>query len=78
MPLYYFNLFDDAVTIDEEGLAFTDDAAALDYAAAEARHMAADTVEQGRLTGSHYIEVLNEARQPVGTVRFDQAVEIKA
>lgn len=77
MPLYYFNLFNDDVTIDDEGVELADDAAARAHAVNEARVMAADTVLHGHLTGSHRIEFVGEAREPVGTVRFDEAVDIR-
>ena len=76
MPHYYFNLFDDDVTIADEGLPFDDDAAAMEHAVAEARAIAADAVLQGRFVGSHYIEVREERRGVVGRVRFDEAVEV--
>ena len=77
MPLYYFNLYNDAVTMDEEGIELADVAAARDHAIMEARHMAADSVLQGHFTGSHRIEFLDEARGAVGEVRFDEAVEVR-
>ncbi len=55
MPLYYFNLFNDDVTMDDEGVELADDEAARAHAVKEARVMAADTVLHGHLTGSHRI-----------------------
>ena len=78
MPLYYFNLFNDDVTMDDEGINLADDEAARAHATKEARVMAADTVLHGHLTGSHRIEFVDEAREPVGVVRFDEAVDVRA
>jgi len=39
--------------------------------------MAADTVLHGHLTCSLRIELVDEARKPVGAVRFDEAVDIR-
>lgn len=77
VPTYYFSLFNDVVTLADEGLTFDDDAGALAHAVAEARALAADTVLHGHLVGSHYIEVRGEERDVVGKVRFDEAVEIR-
>ena len=70
MPLYYFNLFNDDLTMDDEGVELADDEAARAHAVKEARVMAADTQ-------SHRIEFIDEARNPIGTVRFDEAVDIR-
>jgi hypothetical protein len=77
MPLYYFNLFNDEVTMDDEGLELADAGAARAHAVKEARAMAADTVRHGHLTASHHIDFVDEDRNPVGSVRFDEAVEIR-
>ena len=78
MPHYYFHLYNDEVTMDDEGVELADAEAARAHALAEARHMAADTVSKGHFTGSHRIDIVDAAREPVGTVRFDEAVEIRA
>lgn len=77
VPLYYFNLYNDAVTMDEEGVQLADDDAALAHAVKEARTMAADSVSKGHLTVSHRIDFVDEKRNPVGSVRFDEAVDIR-
>ena len=77
MPLYYFNLYNDEVTMDEEGVELADAAAARDHALIEARAMAADSVLHGHLTTSHRIDYTDEERRAVGSVRFDEAVEIR-
>ena len=77
MALYYFNLFNDVITMDDEGVELADDEAARAHAVKEAREMAADTVLHGHLTCSHRIEFVDEARKPVGNVRFDEAVDVR-
>ena len=78
VPIYYFNLFNDDLTIDDEGVDLADDEAARAHAIKEARVMAADTVLHGHLTRSHRIEFVDEVRKLVGTVRFDEAVDIRS
>ena len=77
MQVYYFNVFNDDVTMDPEGAELADDQSALARAIKEARALAAETVSSGHLTRSHRIEVTNGAHAVIGTVRFDEAVEIK-
>ena len=77
MALYYFHLFNDDVTMDDEGVELADDEAARAHAVKEARHMAADTVLHGHFTPSHRIDFVNEKRELVGSMRFDEAVEVR-
>jgi hypothetical protein len=77
VPLYYFNLINDVTVIDNEGVELADATAARAHALIEARHMAADTVSRGHFTGSHRIDFVDAEREPVGTVRFDEAVEVR-
>ena len=77
MALYFFNLFNDAVTMDDEGVEVADDDAARAHAVKEARTMAADSVRKGHLTVSHRIEFVDRSRRLLGTVRFDEAVDIR-
>ena len=77
MPTYYFSLFNDDVTIADEGLDFADDSAAIAHGVSEARALAADTVLHGHLTRAHYIEVRGDGDSIVSKIRFDEAVEIR-
>lgn len=43
----------------------------------EARALAADDVRHGHLFGHHCIEVADAKRKPIGSVRFDEAVDIQ-
>jgi len=77
VPRYFFNLFNDAVALDDEGVELADNDAARAHALKEARTMAAYSVSMGHLTASHRIDFVDEKRNHVGTVRFDEAVEIR-
>jgi hypothetical protein len=77
MPLYYFNIYNDAVTMDEEGAELADEHAARAHAVKGARALAAETVQHGYLTRDHRIEIVDRDQRPVGVVRFDEAVEIR-
>ncbi len=77
MPLYYFQVFNDDITLDDEGAELADVEAAQAHAVKAARALAAETVLHGHLTGSHRIDIVDADRNPVGSVRFDEAVEIK-
>ena len=77
VALYFFNLFNDDVTLGDEGLDFANAEEAVAHATLEVRAMAAETVMNGHFVRSHYIEVQDELRQRVGKVRFDEAVEIR-
>jgi hypothetical protein len=78
MPRYYFNVENDDVTEDFEGAELADDRAAHAYAVVAARALAADTVSQGHLGLTHRIVIVNEARAPVDTVSFGEAVEVRS
>jgi hypothetical protein len=78
VPLYYFNLYNDDVTMDYEGVELAGPEAAHAHALMEARHMAADAVSRGHFTGSHRVEFVDGERNALGEVRFDEAVEIRA
>ena len=76
MPLYYFNVYNDDTTIDEQGAELADEHAARAYAVKAARSLAADTVQHGHLVGHHRVEFVDENQNPLGEVRFDEAVDI--
>jgi hypothetical protein len=77
VPLYFFNIYNDDITLDDEGAEQVDDHAARAYAVKAARALAAQTVLLGHLVAHHYIEIVDRDRNPVGTVRFDEAVDIR-
>ena len=77
MPIYYFNVYNDVVSMDREGAELADVPAARAFAVKAARSLAADSVLHGHLVGSHRIDIVNEDQEPVDSVRFNEAVEIK-
>ena len=78
MPRYYFDVYNDDVTLDEEGAEFADGYAARDHAIKEARVLAADSVLRGHLIANHHIEIVDSNRISLGTVRFGEAVDIRS
>jgi hypothetical protein len=77
MPRYFFNIYNDEVTLDEEGIELADDSEALSRAAAEARNLASETVRQGHLILDHRLEIVDESEREVGTVTFGDAIKIQ-
>ena len=78
MPRYYFNLYNDITSIDEEGSDLPNDAVALQHAARTAREMAAESVRNGHLVLDHRLEVTDEDGRSVGTVYFRDVVRVLA
>ena len=76
MPRFFFDIYNDVVTTDPEGLELSNDDAAMARALIEVRELAAESVRRGHLVGSHRVEVLDQERNCVGAVRFDEAVRI--
>jgi hypothetical protein len=77
MTLYYFNVYNDDVTIDDQGAELADEHAARAYAVKAVRSLASETVRHGHLVGSHRVEIVDSKQNHVGEVRFDEAVDIK-
>jgi hypothetical protein len=76
MPLYYFNIYNDDITMDEEGQDLPDAEAARTEAIKSARDIICDGVREGEVTLSHRIEIEDEEHRPVLTVRFDEALSV--
>jgi hypothetical protein len=77
VPLFFFNVYNDDITLDPEGAELADARAARAHAVKAARSLAADTVIRGHLAGHHRIEIVDADRKPIDTVRFDEAVQIR-
>lgn len=77
MPRFFFNVHDDAVTADEEGVELPDVEAAKLEAIRGARSLACEQVSNGYLNVSHRIEVQDVDRRQVATVRFGEAIRIE-
>jgi hypothetical protein len=76
MPRFYFHLYNDEISRDEEGKELSDPSVAHKTALAYARDMAAVTVREGRLNLSHCIEVTDQDGSVVLTLPFRNAVHI--
>jgi hypothetical protein len=77
MPMYYFNVYNDDVTLDDEGAELADFHAAHAHAIKGARSVAADTALHGHLGLSHRIEIVDGEQTVLGQVTFGEAVEVR-
>ena len=76
MPQFFFNLFNDEITLDDEGRELAGVPAARACAIDDARQMAAESVRAGHLDLCHYVEVTGHDRQPLFRVTFGEVVQI--
>ena len=77
MPRFFFKLFDDVDTPDEEGIQLRDRRTAEAFGLTNARAIAADQVRQGKLALWHRIEVADESGAVLKTIRFVDAVKVE-
>jgi hypothetical protein len=76
MPLFYFNVYNDDITIDEEGCELPGFAAARELALDSARDLVCESVHRGHLNLDHRIEVLDAAGEVVLVLTFRDAFTI--
>ncbi len=77
MPRYFFHVYDDVISHDEEGVELPNVAAARLQAIIGARDIISEQVKHGRFVLSHWIDVLDENGDAVLTVAFRDAVDVK-
>lgn len=78
MSLYYFDVFNDDVTIDEEGIDLPGPGAAVARAKSEVLALAADSVlTHGHLILDHRVQIRDMAGVVVANVRFGDVVEVR-
>jgi len=77
VPHFYFHLYNDVVSMDEEGGDFPDLAAARANGIKEARAVMLGTVSDGRIDLSHRIDIADESGAVVDTVTFGDAVRVE-
>jgi len=77
VPRYFFNVYNDSTSLDEEGLELPDLAAARAHAIRGARSIMSDSLKDGRIDLAHHIAILNERGELLLDVRFGEAVEVK-
>jgi hypothetical protein len=79
MQRYFFHIFNDTVTFDEEGIELPGDREAERRAYVEARILAAESIRsEGHLDLNHRIEVENAAGEKIAVVTFGDAVEVRS
>lgn len=76
MPRYFFHLFDNITSLDDEGVELVDAKSAIDRGIAHARYMAAQSVLNGHLILNHRIEVADTDDRRIATVFFRDVVEV--
>lgn len=76
MPRYHLNLFNDVVSMDEEGMELPDLEAARDAAIVNIRDLMKDQLVKGHITLSHRVEIANDRGRILATVFFSDAVTI--
>ena len=77
MPRYFFNVYDDVIAADEEGVDLPNEQAARLKALIGARDIIAEQVRRGYLVRSHWIDILDENRQHLLKLTFGEAVDIR-
>ncbi len=76
MKRYYFNIYNDDITFDDEGALLADDHAARAHTVRAVRGLASETVLLGHFIGYHRVEYVDSAQKVIGSVRFDEAVVV--
>ena len=77
MPRFFFNVYDDVVAADEEGVLLPSFDAARLKALEGARALMADQVTRGYLVRSHWIDVIDEAGAIVLHLPFREAIDVR-
>jgi hypothetical protein len=77
VPRFFFNVYDDIIAKDEEGIELPNLAAARLEAIRGARELIAEQVRHGHFVLSHWIDVLDEHDETVLTITFGDTVDIK-
>ena len=77
MPRYYFHVFNDETTIDEEGAEFDDLGSARENALEVARALVCESVSKGYLNLDHRIEITDESNARLMTVTYREAFTIQ-
>jgi hypothetical protein len=77
VPRYFFNVYDDIIAQDDEGMELPNLAAARLNAIRGARDIIAEQVRHGHFALSHWIDVKDEQGETVLTLTFRDAVDIK-
>lgn len=76
MQRFFFHVFDEDTTLDEQGQMAADVAVARGVALASARELICEQVRSGHLNLQNYIMVTNEFGQEVFRVSYAEAVAL--
>lgn len=77
MMIYFFNIYDELVTVDSEGAELPSLSSAIDHAILGARSLVCSEVTDGHMTGHHRIEIVDSDDNILHVVRYDQAVDMR-
>jgi hypothetical protein len=77
MPHYHLNLYNDVISVDEEGVDLPDLEAARDAAIANIRDIMKDELARGHIMLGHRVEIVNARGQILATVFFRDAVTVE-
>jgi hypothetical protein len=77
VPRYFFSVYDDVISHDEEGIELPNEAAARLQALIGARDIIAAQVKRGYLVRSHWIDVSDEQGEVLFSVSFGESIDIK-
>ena len=78
VPRFYFHLYDNLDVLDDEGIELPDLEAARAHAVRCARVTFAETAkDEGRVVLHHRIDIADEERAVLETVRFGDAVRVE-
>ena len=77
MPRFFFHIYNDEITHDEEGRELPDLEAARELALESARELVCESVHQGHLNLDHRIEVADGSGEIVITLTFRDAFTIE-
>ncbi|HEX8366028.1 MAG TPA: hypothetical protein VD887_04270 [Allosphingosinicella sp.] len=77
MPRYFFHVFNDEITLDEEGIELPDLDAAREQAIESARALVCESVKHGHLNLDHRIEIADETDARKMTVTFREAFSLE-
>jgi hypothetical protein len=77
VPRYYFNVYDDVIANDIEGVELPNEAAARLQALLGARDLIAEQVRHGYFIRSHWIDVVDDQGAVLFAITFGDAVDVK-
>jgi hypothetical protein len=77
VPRYFFHVFNDQTSLDEEGQEFPDLDAARAHAIEGARSLMWDSLKEGHIDLSHHIAIQNDQGELLLDVKFGDAVAVR-